>query len=128
MVIQRPLAGDVHQVIDCQTAEVVKESAVDLKQGPQRVGEGEDLVYPVAVGQTIKLRGKQRVGCFFAAVGAGVGDIFNMPAAGIIAAILLHAGVEERRPALICGEQFLSGRGLKADTMGQINSLRTPGG
>ncbi|CAD5743974.1 Uncharacterised protein [Escherichia coli] len=33
--IQRPFAGGIQQVIDCQAAEVVKQPAVDLKQRPQ---------------------------------------------------------------------------------------------
>lgn len=35
-------SGSKQQVIDRQTAEVVKQPAVNLKQRPQRIGEGED--------------------------------------------------------------------------------------
>lgn len=66
---------------------------------------------------------------------AGVGDVFNMPAAGIIAAILLHAadagatgehfcdgfdfdiaqtaGIQEGRPALIGSEQLFERTGTE---------------
>lgn len=95
--IQRPFAGGIQQVIDSLAAEVVKQPAVDLKQRPQRIGKGEDEMYPVAVWQAVKLSGNPEVGGLFAAGGtgaavAGVGDVFNMRAAGIIAAIFLHAG------------------------------------
>lgn len=99
--IQRPFAGGVQQVIDGQAAEVVEQPAVDLKQRPERIRQSEDQVYPVAVRQTIKLRGNPQVGGLLTARGtgtavAGVGNVLHMPA----------AGVEERRPALIGGEQF----------------------
>ena len=95
--IQRTFASGVKQVIHRQAAEVVKQPAVDLKQGPERIGKSEDEVYPVAVRQTVKLGGNPQVGGFFAAGGAGAavagtGDVFNMVATGIIAAIFLHAG------------------------------------
>ncbi len=138
--IQRPFAGGVQEVIDGESAEVVEQPAVNLKQGPQRVGEGEDQVYPVAVRQAVKLSGNPEVGCLFTAGGtgpavAGVGDIFNMPAAGIIAAIFLHAAdagaagehfgdgfdfditqaacIQEGSPALISCEQFFKRSGGK---------------
>lgn len=65
--IQPPFAGGIQQIIDRQAAEVVKQPAVDLKQGPQRVGEGEDQVYPVAVRQAVKLGGEPQVGSLFTA-------------------------------------------------------------
>ena len=89
--IQGAFAAGIQQVIDGQAAEVVKQPAVDLKQGPQRIGESEDQVYPVAIRQAVKLGGNPQVSGFFTAGRAGVGDVFNMPAAGIIAAIFLHA-------------------------------------
>lgn len=90
-------------------------------------------MYPVAVRQTVELRGNPQVSGLFATRGAGaavagVGDIFSMSAVGIIAAIFFHAGdagaagehfgdgfdlditqtasVEKRSPALVSGEQF----------------------
>lgn len=131
--IQSALAGGIQQIIDGQTAEVVEQPAVNLKQGPQRIGEGEDQVYPVAVRQTVELRGNLQVSGLFptgwaGAAVAGVGDIFYMLAAGIIAAIFLHASdagaagqhfcnrfdlditqtarVEKRSPALVSSEQL----------------------
>jgi len=47
--IQPAFAGSVQQVINRQAAEVVEQPAVDLKQGPECIGESEYLVYPVAV-------------------------------------------------------------------------------
>lgn len=138
--IQRPFAGGVQQVIDGEAAEVVKQPSVDLKQGPERIGEGEDQVYPVAVWQAVKLGGNPQVGGLFTTgragpAVAGTGDEFNVPAAGIIAAIFLHAadagaagehsgdgldfdiaqppGVEERRPALVGREQFFERAGTE---------------
>lgn len=95
--IQPAFAGGIQQVINRQAAEVVEQPAVSLKQGPQRVGEGEDQVYPVAVRQTVELRGNPQVCGLFTTGGActavaGVGDIFYMPAVGVIAAIFLHTG------------------------------------
>ena len=90
-------------------------------------------MYPVAVRQAVELRGNPLVGGLFAAGGAGtavagVGDVFDMVATGIIAVILLHtanagtagehfgdsfdfdiaqtAGVEERGPAQVGSEQL----------------------
>ena len=138
--IQRPFTGGVQQVIDGEAAEVVKEPAVDLKQGPERIGKSEDEVYPVAVRQTVKLGGNPQVGGFFAAGGAGAavagtGDVFNMVATGIIAAIFLHAGdagatgkhfcdgfdfdiaqatgIKEGGPALVSGEQSFERTGAE---------------
>jgi len=138
--IQPAFTGCIQQVIDGQAAEVVKQPAVDLKQRPQRIGEGEDEVYPVAVWQAVKLGGNPKVGCLFTAGGAGTtvagaGDVFNMVAVRIIAAIFLHAGdagaagehfcngfhfdvtqttrVEKRGPALISREQFFKWSGGK---------------
>ncbi|CAK8739228.1 hypothetical protein SODG_002834 [Sodalis praecaptivus] len=95
--IQRPFAGGVQQVIHRQAAEVVKELAVNYKQGPERIGESEDKVNPVTVRQTVKLGGNPQVGGLFptgrtGAAVAGVGNVSDMPATGIIAAKLLHAG------------------------------------
>lgn len=131
--IQRPFVGGIQQVIDSQAAEVVKQPAVDFKQGPELIGEGENEMYPVAVRQAVKLGGNPQVGGLFTTgragpAVAGVGDVFNMVATGIIAAILLHtgnagtagehfgdsfdfdiaqtAGVEERGPALVGSEQL----------------------
>lgn len=102
-------------------------------------------MYPVAVRQAVKLGGNPQVCSLFTAGGtgqgvAGVGDIFNMPAAGIIAAIFLHAadagtagehfgdgfdfdiaqttGVEERRPALVSREQFFERTGAETRNLG----------
>lgn len=138
--IQRPFAGGVKQVIDGEATEVVKQPAVDLKQGPERIGEGEDQVYPVAVRQAVKLGGNPQVGGLFATgragpAVAGTGDVFYVVATGIIAAIFLHAadagaagehfgdsfdfdiaqttGVEERRPALVSREQFFERAGTE---------------
>lgn len=138
--IQRPFSGGVQQIIDGQAAEVVKQPAVDLKQGPQCIGEGEDEVYPVAVRQAVKLGGDPDIGGLFTAGGAGtavagVGDIFNMVAVRIIAAIFLHAGdtgaagqhlcdgfdfdiaqaagIQEGGPALVGGEQFFERAGAE---------------
>ncbi len=138
--IQPPFAGGIQQIIDGQPAEVVKQPAVDFKQGPERIGEGEDQVYPVAVWQAVKLGGNPEVGDLFAAGGtgpavAGVGDVFNMPAAGVIAAVFLHtadagaagehfcdgfdfdiaqtAGIQKGRPALVGSEQFFERAGAK---------------
>jgi hypothetical protein len=36
--IQRPFAGGVQQIIDGEATEIVKQPAVDLKQGPERIG------------------------------------------------------------------------------------------
>lgn len=65
--IQCPFAGGVQEIIDGEAAEVVEQPAVNLKQGPQRVGEGEDQVYPVAVRQAVKLSGNPEVGGLFTA-------------------------------------------------------------
>ena len=94
--IQGAFAGGIQQIIDGQAAEFVKQPAVNLKQGPQRIGQGEDQVYPVVVRQVVKLGGNPQVCGFFTAGRAGpavegVGDVFNMPATAIIAAIFLHA-------------------------------------
>lgn len=43
--LQPAFTSGIQQIIDRQTAEVVKQPAVDLKQGPQRVGQNEDKVY-----------------------------------------------------------------------------------
>lgn len=63
--IQRPFSGGIQQVIDGQAAEVVKQPAVDLKQRPQRIGQGEDEMYPVAVRQAVKLSGNPEVSGLF---------------------------------------------------------------
>lgn len=137
-----PFAGGVQQIIDGQATEVVKQPAVDLKQGPQRVGEGEGEVYPVAVRQAVKLGGNPQVGSLFTTGGtgpavAGVGDVFYVVATGIIAAIFLHAadagaagehfcdgldfdiaqttGIQERRPALVSREQFFERAGTETE-------------
>lgn len=131
--IQRPFTGGVQQVIDRQTAEVVEQPAVDLKQGPERIGKSEDQVFPVAVRQAVKLSGNPQVGGLFAAGGAGaavagIGDVFYMRTAGVIAAKLFHTGdagaagehfgdgfdfdvtqttrIEKRRPALVGRKEF----------------------
>lgn len=97
-------------------------------------------MYPVAVGQEVELGGNPEVGGFFTAGGAGaavagVGDIFNMRTAGIIAAIFLHAGdagaagehfsdgfdfdiaqtacIQKRGPALVGGEQSFERTGAE---------------
>lgn len=79
----------------------------------------------------------------------GVGDVFHMRATGVIATVLLHTGnagaagahlcdgfsldiaqatgIEEGGPAMVGRKIFLSGRGVKPDSMGQINS-RLSGG
>ena len=102
-------------------------------------------VYPVAVRQAVKLSGNPEVSGLFPAGGAGtavagVGDIFNMVAVRIIAAIFLHAadagpagehfgdgfdfdiaqttGVEERRPALVSREQFFERAGAETGKHG----------
>ena len=69
--IQPAFSGSKQQVIDRQTAEVVKQPAVNLKQRPQRIGEGEDEMYPVAVRQTVELSGNPDIGGLFPAGGAG---------------------------------------------------------
>jgi hypothetical protein len=94
--IQSPFPGRMQQVINRQTAEVVKQPAVDLKQGPQGIRQGEDQMLPITVWQTVKLSGDPQVGSLFTAGGtgaavAGVGDVSYVVAAGIIAAIFLHA-------------------------------------
>lgn len=148
--IQHPsFAGGVQQVIDGQAAEVVEQPAVDLKQRPQRIRKGEDEVYPVAVRQAVKLGGNPEVGGLFPAgragpAVAGVGDVFYVVAAGVIAAVFLHtadagatgehfcdsfnfditeaASVKEGGPALVGSEQFFEWRGLKSESTVQINS------
>lgn len=99
--VQSAFSGSKQQVIDRQAAEVVKQPAVDLKQ-PQRIGEGEDEVDPVAVRQAVELSGNPQVGGLFTAGGAGtttvagVGDVFNMRATGVIRATVsvsyMHTG------------------------------------
>lgn len=139
--IQRPsFAGGVQQVIDGQAAEVVEQPAVDLKQRPQRIRKGEDEVYPVAVRQAVKLGGNPEVGGLFPAgragpAVAGVGDVFYVVAAGVIAAVFLHtadagatgehfcdsfnfditeaASVKEGGPALVGSEQFFEWSGAE---------------
>lgn len=106
---QRPFAGGVQQVINRQAAEVVKQPAVDLKQGPERIGQGENQVDPVAVRQAVKLSGNPQAGYLFTAgrtgaAVAGIGDVFNMVAVRITAAILLHDG-----DAGAAGEHFSDG-------------------
>ncbi|UIA90228.1 hypothetical protein LU631_00580 [Erwinia tracheiphila] len=49
--IESTPAGGIEQVIDGQAAEVVKQPSVDFKEWPERSGEGEDRVYPVAFRQ-----------------------------------------------------------------------------
>lgn len=97
-------------------------------------------MYPVAVRQAVKLGGNPQVDSLFTTGGtgpavAGAGDVFNMPAAGIIAAIFLHAadagaacehfcdgldfdiaqttGIQEGRPALVSREQFFERAGAE---------------
>ena len=144
--IQPAFTGGIQQVIHRQTAEVVEQPAVDLKQGPERIGKSEDEMYPVAVRQTVKLGGNPQVGGFFAAGGAGAavagtGDVFNMVATGIIAAIFLHAGdagatgkhfcdgfdfdiaqatgIKEGGPALVSGEQSFERTGAEIRNHGR---------
>lgn len=103
-------------------------------------------MYPVAVRQAVELCGNPQVGGLFAAGGAGtavagIGDVFNMVATGIIAAILLHTGnagtagehfgdsfdfdiaqppgIEKGRPALVGREQLFERAGLKAVSSGE---------
>ena len=95
--IQAAQTGGIQQVIDRQTAEVVKQPAVDFKQRPQGIGQGENQMLPVTVRQPVKLGGNPQIGGLFAAgragtAVAGVGDVSDMPTTGIIAAIFLHAG------------------------------------
>lgn len=97
-------------------------------------------MYPVAVRQAIKLGGNPQVGGLFPAGGTGaavadISEVFHMRTAGFIAAKLFHAGdagaagehfgdsfdfdiaqttgVEERRPALVGGEQFFERAGTE---------------
>lgn len=153
--IQRPFTGGVQQVIDRQTAEVVEQPAVDLKQGPERIGKSEDQVYPVAVRQAVKLSGNPQVGGLFAAGGAGaavagIGDVFYMRTAALSqpnsftpamrvpqASILVTASTSmSRRPPAsrkdvqhwLAVKSFLSGRGVKPDSMKQIKQQSSADG
>lgn len=94
-------------------------------------------MYPVAARQAVELCGNPQVGGLFTAGGtgaavAGVSEVFNMRAAGVITAKRLHtgdtgaagqhlcdgyhfdiaqtAGIQEGGPALVGGEQFFRGR------------------
>ncbi len=151
--IQRPFAGGVQQVIDREAAEVVKQPAVELKQGPERIRKGEDQVYPVAVRQAVKLSGNPQVGDLFPSGGAGptvagVGDVFHMRTAGVIAGVFLHtgdagatgehlcdgfdfvisqtAGIEEGGPALVGRKEFFKRAGLKAVSSGEGHPPASP--
>ncbi|CQJ67423.1 Uncharacterised protein [Yersinia intermedia] len=102
-------------------------------------------MYPVAVRQAVKLGGYPQVGSLFTAGGtgaavAGVGDVFNMPTVGIIAAIFLHAGdasaagqhlcdgfhfdiaqtagIQEGGPALVSREQLFERAGAETGNHG----------
>ena len=151
--IQRPFTGGVQQVIDRQTAEVVEQPAVDLKKGPERIGKSEDQVYPVTVRQAVKLGGNPQVSGLFPAgrtgpAVAGIGDIFYMRTAGIIAAIFLTAGnagttgehfgdgfnfniaqstgVKEGGPALVGREQSFERTGQKTVRSGEGHPPASP--
>lgn len=62
--IQRTFACGVQQVINRQSAEVVKQPAINLEQRPEQIGEGENQMYPVAVRQAVELRGNPQVVAF----------------------------------------------------------------
>ncbi len=109
-------------------------------------------MYPVAVRQAVKLSGNPQVGCLFTAGGtdpavSGVGDVFNtglsqpysftpllrVPQARIL--VTASTSISRRPPASrkdvqhwLAVNNFLSGRELKPETTGQINSLCPTGG
>ncbi|MNO98801.1 hypothetical protein D3C76_905580 [compost metagenome] len=103
-------------------------------------------MYPVAVRQAVKLGGNPQVGGLFTTGGAGpavagVGDVFHVVAAGIIAAIFLHAAdagaagehfcdgldfdiaqttrIKKRSPALVGSEERFERVGLEAVSSGE---------
>lgn len=135
--------GGIQQIIDRQTAEVVKQPAIDFKQRPQGIGQDENQMLPVTVRQSVKLGSNPQPGGLFAAgragtAVAGVGDVSDMPATGIIAAIFLHAvdagtagehfgysfhfdiaypaGIEKGGPDWLAVKSFFSGRGEKPES------------
>lgn len=102
-------------------------------------------MYPDAVRQTVKLSGNPEVGGFFTTgragpAVAGIGDVFNMRAAGVIAAIFLHAAdagaagehfgdgfdfdiaqtasIQEGCPALVSREQLFERAGTETGNHG----------
>ena len=52
---QPPFSGGIQQILHRQTAHVIQQSTVAFEHRPQRVRQGEDQVYPVAVRKTIQL-------------------------------------------------------------------------
>ena len=47
--------GGIQQILHRQTAHVIQQPAVAFEHQPQRVRQGEDQMYPVAVRKTIQL-------------------------------------------------------------------------
>lgn len=52
---QSPFPGSIQQILHRQTAHVIQQPTVAFEHRPQRVRQGEDQVYPVAVRKTIQL-------------------------------------------------------------------------
>ena len=56
---QPPFSGGIQQIFHRQTAHVIQQPAVASEHRPQRVRQGEDQMYPVAVRKTIFPYGTQ---------------------------------------------------------------------
>lgn len=52
---QPPFSGGIQQILHRQTAHVIQQPPVAFEHRPQRVRQGEDQMYPVAVRKTIQL-------------------------------------------------------------------------
>lgn len=50
-----PFPGGIQQILHRQTAHVIQQPPVAFEHRPQRVRQGEDQMYPVAVRKTIQL-------------------------------------------------------------------------
>ncbi len=53
--IQPPFPGSIQQILHRLTTHVIQQPPVAFEHRPQRVRQGEDPVYPVAVRKTIQL-------------------------------------------------------------------------
>lgn len=53
--LQPPFSGGIQQILHRQTTHIIQQPTVAFEQRPQRVRQGEDQMYPVAVGKTIQL-------------------------------------------------------------------------
>lgn len=113
--IQPAHPGGIQQIIDRQTAEVVKQPAVDFKQRPQGVGQGENQMLPVTVRQPVKLGGNPQIGGLFTA-GEHFGDSFHFD-------IAHPTGIEKGGPALVSRKEFFERARGKTGKHGEKSRL-----